>query len=163
MENLQVWLSKNAQIEIKEISNFQFAGITHVGLDGVENTFAKLINWASSKQLLGKPTSKIGRIFYDSVKIAGPTKVRMSIFLTLDEKIEDEEEVKYLKVEKAKCIVGRFEILPHEFEKAWTGLYEWKNENNYSISSDFPFEIYQNDFRQHPENKFIVDLFIPVK
>jgi len=139
------------------------AGVTHIGINGVENGFEKLIKWANSKALLKNPEAKIGRVFYDSIKVTASDKVRMSIFLTTNEPFEVEGEINKLTINKGKCIVGRFEITLNEFEKSWTGLFIWMNENGYKKNSENPFEIYHNDFREHPENKFIVDLYIPIE
>ena len=68
-----------------------------------------------------------------------------------------------ITIDSGKCIIGSFEIAPYEFEKSWTGLFVWMNENGYKKSSENPYEIYHNDFREHPENKFIVDLCIPIE
>jgi len=37
------------------------------------------------------------------------------------------------------------------------------NENGYKKAAQNPFEIYHNDFRMHPENKCIVDFYIPIE
>lgn len=105
----------------------------------------------------------MGRVFYDSFKVTAPEKVRMSIFLTTNEAFEIEGEINKLTINKGKCIVGRFEITPNEFEKSWTSLFIWMNENGYKKSPENPFEIYHNDYRKHPKNKFIVDLNIPIE
>ena len=153
----------NATIEIKETPELNLAGVTHVGINGIENAFGKLIKWANSKNLLKNPEAKMGRIFYDSFKVTAPDKVRMSIFLTTNDSFEPEGEINKLTINKGKCVVGRFEIGANDFEKSWTGLFIWMNENGYKKSAENPFEIYHNDFREHPENKFIVDLYIPIE
>ncbi len=163
INNLKNWVTMNAKIDIKEISEMNLAGITHIGMHGVENAFEKLIKWANSKNLLHHPEAKMGRIFYDSFKVTSPTKIRMDLFLVSNQVFEAKGEIHELSIRKGKCIVGRFEITPNDFEKAWTGLFVWMNENGYKKSVENPFEIYHNDFRQHPENKFIVDLHIPIE
>ena len=50
-----------------------------------------------------------------------------------------------------------------EFEKSWTGLFIWMNENRYKKADKNPFEIYHNDYRDHPDKKSIVDFYIPVE
>ncbi|WP_299767648.1 AraC family transcriptional regulator [uncultured Dokdonia sp.] len=161
--NLKNWIDMNATIEIKETPTLQLAGVTHIGIQGVEHAFEKIIKWANSKSLLNHPEAKLGRVFYDSIKVTAPDKVRMSIFLITNTPFEAEGEIQKLTIHKGTCIVGRFEIAPDEFEKSWTGLFVWMNENGYKKSQENPYEIYHNDFRQHPENKFIVDLCIPIK
>lgn len=163
INNLKKWTEMNAKIEIKDTPKLNLAGLTHIGIHGVETAFEKLIKWANSKDLLKSTEAKIGRVFYDSIKVTAPDKVRMSIFLITNEPFEIEGEINKLTINKGKCIVGRYEITPNEFEKSWTGLFIWMNENGYKKSTENPFEIYQNDFRAHPENKFIVDLYIPIE
>ena len=163
INNLKNWTEMNAKIEIKETSELIVAGVTHVGISGIEQAFEKLTKWAIPKGLLKNSEAKMGRIFYDSFKVTAPDKVRMSIFLTTSEPFETEGEVSKLTIDKSKCIVGRFEISPNEFEKSWTSLFIWMNENGYKKSPENPFEIYHNDYRQHPQNKFIVDLNIPIE
>ena len=163
INNHKKWTKMNAKIEIKDTPQLNLAGVTHIGIDNVENGFEKLIKWANSKGLLKDPEAKIGRVFYDSIKVTAPDKVRMSIFLTTNISFEAEGEINKLTINKGKCIVGSFEIAPNEFEKSWTGLFIWMNEHGYKKSQENPFEIYHNDFRQHPENKFVVDLYIPIE
>lgn len=163
INNLKQWTKMNAKIEIKETPDLHLAGVTHVGVNGIENAFEKLMKWAIPKGLLKNTEAKMGRIFYDSFKVTAPDKVRMSIFLTTYEPFETENEINKLMINKGKCIVGRFEITPNEFEKSWTSLFIWMNENGYKKGIENPFEIYHNDYREHPENKFLVDLHIPIE
>ncbi|WP_299485922.1 AraC family transcriptional regulator [uncultured Allomuricauda sp.] len=163
INNLKNWIEMHAKIEIKEIPELNAAGVTHIGMNGVETAFEKIIHWATPKDLLQDPEARLGRVFYDSAKVTALDKVRMSIFLLTKKPFETDGEINRLTINKSKCIVGRFEITPNEFEKAWTGLFVWMNENGYKKSPENPFEIYHNDFREHPENKFIVDLYIPVE
>ena len=153
----------NANIEIKNTPELNLPAVTHIGINDVENGFSRLIKWANSKSLLQDPEAKMGRIFYDSVKITAPDKVRMGIFLITDKPFEAEGEINKLTITKGRCIVGRFEITTNDFEKSWTGLFVWMNENGYKKNDEHPFEIYHNDYREHPENKFIVDLYIPIE
>ena len=162
IKNLKEWTAMKSNIEIKETPELKLAGVTHIGINGVENAFEKLIRWATPKGLLKNPEAKLGRLFYDSFKVTAPDKVRMTIFLITHEPFEAENEINRVTINSGKYIVGRFEIAPHEFEKSWTGLFIWMNENGYKKAAENPFEIYHNDFREHPENKFIVDLYIPI-
>ncbi|MFB9054140.1 GyrI-like domain-containing protein [Formosa undariae] len=162
LNNLKKWIEMNAKIKIKDTPKRTLASVTHVGINGIENAFETLTKWAIPKGLLNHPDAKMGRLFYDSFKVTAPDQVRMSIFLTTHEPFDVAGEISKLTIEEGKCIVGRFEITPHHFEKAWTSLFLWMNENGYKKNSKNPFEIYQNDYRTHPENKFIVDLYIPI-
>ena len=155
------FIKMNASIEVKHISELNFAGITHLGIQGIEHTFGRLISWAAPKGLMHE-NAKLGRIFYDSFKVTSPDKVRMSVCIKMDNDFKQEGEITKVTVPESKCIVGRFEINPMEFEQAWSSLFIWMNENEYTKSPNNPFEIYHNDFREHPEQKSIVDFYIPI-
>ncbi len=153
----------HAKIEIKETPELHLASITQIGVNGIEEAFERLIRWATPKGLMNSNEAKMARIFHDSFKITGPDKVRMSIGLLTDEPFETDGEIHKTSIKKSKCIVGRFEITADGFEKAWSGLFIWMNENGYKKADGHPFEIYQNDFREHPEGKVVVDMYLPIE
>ncbi|WP_111309805.1 AraC family transcriptional regulator [Confluentibacter sediminis] len=157
------WIEMNAKIEIKDMPKMNFAAILHRGVDGLENTFERLIKWGNSKGLLDKPETKVGRIFHDSFKITAPDKLRMSVSLLTHENIVAEGEIHKISINKSKCIVGHFEVAHKDFEKSWRSLFIWMADNGYKKANENPFEIYHNDFRQHPEGKAVVDLYIPIE
>ncbi len=163
INNLKKWIEMNAKIEIKETPELKLASITQIGVDGIEHAFERLIKWAISKGLMNHPETKLARVFHDSFKITAPNKVRMSISLLTNETFKAEGEIKLETIKKGKCIVSRFEISPNDFETSWCSLFIWMNENGYTKAEQNPFEIYHNDFRTHPENKCIVDFYIPIE
>lgn len=162
MEDLQQWIELNAKIKIIEADELNVAGITHIGINTVEKGFETLIRWANSQRLMQHPEAKLGRVFYDSVKITPPDQIRQNIFLLTPQPFEVAGEIRNLRIFGGQHIVGSYEIAPQDFEKAWTGLFVWMNENGYKKGPENPYEIYHNDFREHPEGKFIVDLYIPI-
>lgn len=162
INNLINWIKMNAKIEIKEMPKLELAFITQIGHLGLENAYSKLIKWAVPKGLLTND-SKMATIYHDSYKITEPDKVRMSACLILNEQTEVNGEIGLTTVEKGKFIVGHFEIGIQEFEKSWTGLFIWMNENGYKKADRNPFEIYHNNFNEHPEKIAIVDFYIPIE
>ncbi|MEK6154214.1 AraC family transcriptional regulator [Flavobacteriaceae bacterium 3-367] len=163
IDNHKKWIKMNAKIKIVERPLQHLACITHIGEQGLENTFERLVKWAKPKGLLQNPEAKLARVFHDSFKVTAAEKVRMSACILLDEPMGAEGEIGPAQIEKGKFIMGRFEILPHAFEQAWSSLFVWMNEEGYRKAAQNPFEIYHNDYREHPENKFIVDLYIPIE
>jgi AraC family transcriptional regulator len=162
INNLINWIKMNAKIEIKEMPKLELAFITQIGHVGLENAYAKLVQWAIPKGLL-KEDSKMATIYHDSYKITEPEKVRRSACLILNEKTEVSGEIGLTTIEKGKCIVGHFEIGLEEFEKSWTGLFIWMNENGYKKADRNVIEIYHNNLNEHPEKKAIVDFYIPIE
>ncbi|QMU29773.1 AraC family transcriptional regulator [Adhaeribacter radiodurans] len=156
------WLEMNAKIEIKEFPELQLACLTHIGVKGVVNAFDRLFKWAQPKGLTKPPETKIVRILHDSNKVTASDKIRMSICVSTDKPFKEVGEIKVLTIKKGKSIMGRFTITLNDFEQAWNSLFVWMHENGYTKSEEFPFEVYHNDFRKHPENKCIVDFHIPI-
>ncbi len=161
--NLKNWIKMNAKIEITEMPKMNLAYVTQIGVSGIENAFQRIIKWATPKELLKKKDTNVCRVFHDSFKVTDADKVRMSIGILTNKHITVDGEVGLTTIEKGKNIVGRFIIEPKEFEKSWESLFIWMNENGYKKADRYPFEIYHNNFNDHPEKKCIVDLIIPIE
>ncbi|PHS07530.1 MAG: AraC family transcriptional regulator [Kordia sp.] len=163
LEQLLHWRDMNTTIAVKQVPELHFATLTQIGIQGLQNTFTNLMDWAGPKGLLVNPNFKIGAIFYDSFKVTSPDKVRMKACLLTDNSITSEDEIEGVTFISQKCIVARFEIGMQEFEQAWTGIFMWMNENGHTKANYPPYEIYHNNFNEHPEKKCIVDMCIPIK
>lgn len=161
--NLKNWIKMNAKIEIMEMPKMNLAYVTQIGVNGIDNSFQRIIKWATPKELLSKSETNICRVFHDSFKVTDADKVRMSIGILTPNEVTAEGEIGITTIEKGKNIVGHFVIEPKEFEKSWDSLFIWMNENGYKKADRFPFEIYHNNFYEHPEKKCIVDLIIPIE
>lgn len=157
------WIAMNSKIEVRETPSLNLAAITQIGIEGIEDTFDRLIKWAKPEGFMESDSAKLVRVFHDSFKITAPEKVRMSIGLTMSDTFEEAGEIISVPISKDKRIIGHFEIAPMEFEKAWDGLFVWMNENGYKKAVGTPFELYHNDFRTHPKGKCLVDFHIPVE
>ncbi len=162
IDNLKNWIKMNAKIEITEMPKMNLAYVSSIGSQNLENAYRKLIQWATPQGLINDQT-KMVTIYYDSFKITEANKVRMSAAILLNKPIKTEGEIGLTSIEAGKFIVGSFEIGLNEFEKSWTGLFLWMNENGYKKADRNPFEIYHNNFNEHPERKAIVDFYIPVE
>lgn len=162
INNLKNWIKMNAKIEIKEMPKMDLAYVSSIGPQNLENSYGKLMQWATPKGLINDKTKMI-TIYHDSFKVTQANKVRMSASILLDKPIETKGEIGLTTIEAARFIVGSFEIGLNEFEKSWTGLFVWMNENGYKKADKEPFEIYHNNFNEHPERKAIVDFCIPIE
>jgi AraC family transcriptional regulator len=163
INNLKNWIKLNAQIELIELPQKYLTYVTQIGEKGIENSFQRILNWAKPTGIFADSDTKFCRVFHDSFKVTNVQKVRMSIGILTNQAASVKVSDLGLKtIEKGKFIVGHFTIEPTEFEKAWNGLYIWMNENGYNKADRFPFEIYHNNFNEHPEKKCMVDLCIPI-
>jgi len=156
------WIKMNASIEIKTVPELNFVRITHIGIQGIENTFDRLIQWSRSEGLYDDSEAKMARVFHDSFKVTAPDLVRMSVCLLTAKKVKTEGEVSTMKMDEGKYIVARFQIKITEYEKSWSSLFVWMNQQGYKKRPADPFELYENDFRTHPEQLSTVDFYIPI-
>jgi AraC family transcriptional regulator len=151
------WMKLHAKIKVHLVY------MTHIGEKGIDKSFQLMLNWADRTGMLSKNDTNICRVFHDSFKVTDAQKVRMSIGILTNQALSiKESNIGLNTIEKGKCIVGHFVIEPKEFEQAWSGLYIWMYENGYNKADRFPFEIYHNNFNEHPGKKCIVDLCIPI-
>ncbi|WP_196891597.1 AraC family transcriptional regulator [Aureivirga marina] len=161
IKNLKKWFDMNAKIEIKNVDKMHLAYRTIIGEENIQKAYQQLIHWAKENNLYSEK-SKMLTMYHDSFKITKPEKVRMSACMILQQEISEQNSVDFTTLEIQKCIIGSFEIQPQDFEKAWTSLFIWMQENNYKKATKNPFEIYHNNFEEHPEKKCIVDFYIPI-
>ncbi len=162
INNLKNWIKMNAKIEIKEMPKMDLAYVSSIGPQNLENAYGKLMQWVIPKGLMNDQTKMI-TIYHDSFKVTEAHKVRMSASVLLNKPVETDGEIGRNSIQEGKFIVGSFEIGMNEFEKSWTGLYLWMNENGYKKADREPFEMYHNNFNEHPERKAVVDFYIPIE
>ncbi|WP_281612618.1 AraC family transcriptional regulator [Flammeovirga sp. SubArs3] len=162
INNLRQWMTMNAKIEIVELPKMNYAYVSCIGPQNLGNAFQQLIQWATPKGLMHDQV-KMMTVYHDSFKITEPNKVRMSASILLQKDETVDGAIALSSFSPQKCIVGHFEINPNEFEKAWTGMFLWMNENGYKKAEQDPFEIYHNNFNEHPEGIAIVDFYIPIE
>ncbi|MEM7549675.1 MAG: GyrI-like domain-containing protein [Bacteroidota bacterium] len=163
INNLKNWIDMNAKIEIKEMPGQELAYVSSIGHTVITEAYQRLMQWATPNNLFDNPSTKMVTVYHDSFKITDPDKIRMSACITLKEPIGVSGEVGLMSLEAGKFIVGNYEIGLSEFEKAWSGLFIWMNEQGYKKADRNPFEIYHNNFNDHPEKKCIVDFCIPIE
>ncbi|WP_207531928.1 AraC family transcriptional regulator [Desertivirga arenae] len=161
INELKEWIKMNAKIEVREMPEMNLAYVSNIGPQNLADSFNKLVRWASPQGLLNGDT-KMLTIYHDSFKVTEPSKVRMSACIVLTKSVDPSSEIGLASMDPGKCIVASLEIHLDEFEKSWQGLFVWMNENGYKKAERNPFEIYHNNFNEHPERKSIVDFCIPV-
>lgn len=162
IDSLKTWIKMNAKIEIKEMPKMDLAYVSSIGPQNLESAYQTLMKWATPQGLMNLQT-KMVTIYHDSFKVTEVNKVRMSASILLTKPVEVNGEIGLTSIQKGKFIVSSFEIGLNEFEKSWTGLFLWMNENGYKKADKKPFEIYHNNFNEHPERKAIVDFCIPIE
>lgn len=162
INQMKNFMETNAKIEVKELPEMNLASVLSIGVQNIDNAYNKLISWGISKNLFPRENVKMISVYHDSFKVTAPNKVRIHACMLLDEPIKTDGEIFPETLPKGRHIVGSYFIGIQEFEKAWQSLFLWMNENGYQYKRTFPFEIYHNNFKEHPEKKCRVDFCIPI-
>ena len=164
INNILNWMNMNAQIEIKELPEIKLVGIMHIGKpDKIENTYERLFTWAFGKGITNSPNLKAVTIYHDNPRITEMSKVRQSACITIEGDFSVDGDINKIVIQKGKFAVGHFEITPVAFQKAWESMCVWVMEHAHTFRDSDYFEMYYNDYRTHPEQKFIVDICIPIE
>lgn len=153
----------NVNVEVKEMPEFKLAYIRHIGeYSKMAPVYENLMNWGKINGVLNKETKAIA-IYHDDPKVTEINKVRTSVCITCDQSFKGDREIGSMTLKAGKYAVGRVEIKQEEFEEAWTYMHAWTLENGFNCGDGEYYEIYNNNFKEHPEGKHIVDICIPVK
>lgn len=164
IDNIKQWIEMNAQIIIKELSEIKLASISHIGeFDKIGNMYQRLMEWGHQKKVLTTSDFKAITIYHDNPNVTQTSKLRFSACVTINESINADGEIRQLTLQKGMYAVGHFEIKAEEIPKAWESMCIWVIENGYEFRDGDYFEMYHNDHKTHPEQKFILDICIPLE
>lgn len=164
LDNLKKRAEMNAQITIEELQEIRLAGMTQIGeFDQMGSMYQKLFAWASDKKILPHSDFKAITIYHDNPNVTTMSKVRYSTCITIDKDIKADGEIRPLMIQKGYYAIGHFQIEAADFSKAWETMSFWVLDNDYRFRDGDYFEVYHNDHKTHPEQKFIVDICIPLE
>ncbi|QWH18209.1 AraC family transcriptional regulator [Bacillus mycoides] len=158
------------EVEIVTADNVNVAYIRHVGtykdlaID-FPKMIEKLFHYASEQNYHVFEDTNVLTIYHDHHEFTEDYHLRTSLCIKIpDEVVEGNSEIGLMTIPSGKYAVGHFEILQDEYKGAWNFLYgEWLPNSGYKPRDSYPFEVYRNDPRQHPENKHIVDIYVPIE
>lgn len=158
-----------AHVQVKELSEMTVAYIRHIGPykgneNLFENLFNKLMKWAGPRGLLENPEVKCFSVYHDDPEITEDSKLRTSVCLTIPQDMQVDGEVGKMTISGGKYAVAHFEINGDQYQDAWNALYGgWLPESGYQPDDKPSFEMYLNNPKEHPQNKHIVDICVPIK
>lgn len=152
----------NIEIEIKKMPSINVAYITHVGsFEGIGKAYKKLLKWAYNNKVSYEKTITV---YHDNPNITDISKLRQSACITLKQSVQTRGEINLTTIKEGNYAVGKFEVSFLEFKKAWQSMMIWIRKNEYKINNKRgSYEIYHNNFKNHPENKSIIEICIPVE
>jgi len=153
----------DTKIEIKQMPELNLIYCRHMGaFNKIGQAYENLFKWAIPRGLV-TPETKTVTVYHDDPSITSIDKVRQDASIIVKGDVKVEGEIGKSTVKGGKYAVGRFEIKETEFEEAWNTMCSWFTESGYQPEDGSTYELYHNDYREHPEHRFIVDICIPVK
>jgi len=152
----------STEIEVKEMPTIRVAYVTHIGpFDQIGKAYGKLMSWAGPKGLIGGKTITC---YHDNPEVTDISKIRQSACIELKREVQPSGMVNTTIIESGQYAVGKFEVSFQEFEKAWQTMMVWVSEKGYQPNEKRAcYEIYHNNFKNHPEQKSIIEICVPVK
>ena len=160
---------KDVTIEVKSMPEFHVAYVRHIGPyagnpELFEGLFEKLMVWAGPRDLLQFPGTQVICVYHDDPKITDEEKLKTSACITVPKDTPVDGEIGYMTIPGGKFAVGRFELAHDEYEDAWNMVFgQWLPQSGYQPDDRLGYELYHNDPKDHPENKCIVDICVPVR
>ncbi|MGG0124709.1 AraC family transcriptional regulator [Bacillus paranthracis] len=157
-------------VEIVTVDDINVAYIRHTGTyEELTIAFPKMIeklfHYAAKQNYHVFEDTKVLTIYHDHHEFTEDYQLRTSLCITIpDESAVETSDIGIMVIPSGKYAVGHFEIFQDEYKGAWDFLYgEWLPNSGYKPRDAYPFEMYKNDPRQHPENKHIVDIYVPIE
>ncbi|MEM6344708.1 MAG: AraC family transcriptional regulator [Bacteroidota bacterium] len=164
VNEIQKWMKMNAQIVASKLAEIKLAGIMQIGaFDKTADMYQRLMRWGHEKEILDMAAFKAITIYHDNPHVTESAKVRFSACVTINHDFKAEGEIRPLSIAAGIYALGRFEIKAEEFPRAWQSMSVWVIEQGYEFRDGDYFEIYHNDHTAHPEQKFIIDICIPLE
>lgn len=156
-------------VEIKDMPELNVAYVRHIGPykgnnELFEELFNRLMGWAGPRDLLRFPETQVLAVYHDDPKVTDEARLRTSVCITVPKNTPVDGEVGYMTVPGGKYATARFELTSDEYEEAWDAVFGvWLPTSGYQPDDRPCYELYHNDPKEHPENKTIVDIVVPVK
>jgi len=158
-----------AKVEVKDMPEMHVAYVRHIGpykgdTELFGRLFEKLMKWAGPRGLLQSPEVKVLSLYYDDPDITEEDKLRVDASITISADTPVDGEIGKATIPGGKYAIAHFELTPEEYEDAWNAVFGgWLPESGYQPADGPCYELYYNDPKEHPENKHVVDICVPVK
>jgi AraC family transcriptional regulator len=154
------------RVNVVEMPSFHLAYIRIIGHDHEKHRQArkKISLWAKERGLLNENSLLIGVLNSDGF-VTTPEKFSYDICLTIPRKyININERLNIRDIPGGKYAVYHCETDKHDTEEEWVRLFiDWLPSSGYKIDTRHAYQIYCNDYDEHPLKHMIADLCIPIK
>ncbi|MDG5814012.1 GyrI-like domain-containing protein [Chitinispirillales bacterium ANBcel5] len=156
-------------VEVKEISPMTVAYVRHIGpykgdSSLFQSMFEKLSSWAGPRGLFKQPDLKVLSVYHDDPSVTDEKNLRVSMCITVPDTTEVGGEIGKMTIDGGKYAVAHFEITVDEYEKAWDYVFgEWMPKSGYQPGNGPCYELMLNNPEEHPEEKHVIKIHVPVK
>jgi AraC family transcriptional regulator len=150
-------------IEMEPLRVAYFRGIGTYSPATIGPLFQKLMAWAGPRGICG-PASQIMGVCWDDPGITPEPRCRYDACITVAPDFQDDGRVSLQLLPGGRYAVRHCEFVCQGFEKAWEELMtDWLPTSGYQPDDRPNLEFYYNDGNRDPENKWIMDIWLPVK
>lgn len=156
-------------VEQKDLPDLHVAYIRHRGsFAGDSRLFLilhkKLLKWAITTNLTNYPQTKDLIIYHDSLDITEEERLRISVGITIPQKITGGGEIGCLTIKKATYLVSRFEVRNNEYSQAWKEVFSViLPQKELQPDDGYCFEQYPPNCYNKDKKTTIVDIYVPIK
>ncbi|MED3054359.1 AraC family transcriptional regulator [Bacillus thuringiensis] len=157
-------------VEIVTADDINVAYTRHIGTYGeliiaFPKMIEKLFHYAAKQNYHVFDDTKVLTIYHDHHEFTEDYHLRTSLCITIpDASAVETNDIGIMVIPSGKYAVGHFEIFQDEYKGAWDFIYgKWLPNSGYKPRDSYPFEMYKNDPRRHPEKKHIVDIYVPIE
>lgn len=158
-------------VEILMVDNINVAYLRHIGTyKDLAVTFSellkKLFEYAKEQNLTIFEKTKVLTVYHDNPEFVKEDQLRTSLCMTIADNVvvEENSDIGSMMIPSEKYAVGHFDIFQNEYSGAWDFMYsEWLSNSGYQPRDSFAFEVYNNDPNTHPQNKHLVDIYLPIE
>ncbi len=160
------WMHKHADIKIQYLPEIKLAYVRHWGspytIHEAFDTLLKRFDFDRNSEAREK---HFVTLFHDNPSLTIDYKIQQSAGVEIDEMpFKNIDEVSMLSIPSQKYVVGKYELLSHEFELAWNSLIIWLNERNIQAANGYRFEKFLNDsIVNKGSSTYKVEIAIPIK
>ncbi len=150
--------------EVREMPEYNVAYVRKVGpyaKETCEPAFGELMQWAGPRNYM--EPGKILAIYWDNPDVTPPEKCRFDACVIVPGGTDPEGQIYIQTISGGPYAVCHFEIKPDSFQQAWEEAFAWLCDSGYECNDKPCYELYHNNAAEHPEDKCIFDICIPLK
>lgn len=155
---------QNADIQVKRMPAFQVAYIRFVGnFYQIGDTYDKLLSWSTQNGLLDSADTNLFTVYHDDPSVTKIDRNRQSVCVTIPNSFKVESGISKMIIDAGKYLVGYFEVLDLDFEKAWNTMYLTLIEKGYKFRNANVYEMYKAVDNTPFTQPYKVNLCIPIE